>query len=436
MLRRVGLLVSGLGLGLILALPVSARDAAFIDPGTAVGSVNSGDAVKVEPKSEIDIGDSTLSVARRTTLFFVNQTTAVIKIEKIALNSDSNVSAEIVNDDCSKQETLAPSNRCSLEIQLTPTAPGTWSAEVLMTHNGAGRLTRAKISGKTAGSTSADKKDMGLFLSTKEVKPIDFGEVNVGEGKVVRSALMVNDSLAPITRFSIDVIEADNGLQRLDQGCAVDMELKPGESCPVTLVWAPTDASHVSTDLIIRHSGQLGFAVIPIRGVAKSTGSEGGSTKNQNVSDKDLDKSIARNAPPPPDLGKVVSSIPAVSASALATAGTAVTGSLHLIGTVGNRALLYKPDGTTAVVQVGDNADYDVHTVKVIAVAAKDVELVVDGKTKKLTLESVQELTDKARTAKQQQVQATPAPSMSADMPIGSNKPPSLPSNSNEGMAR
>ena len=52
---------------------------------------------------------------------------------------------------------------------------------------------------------------------------------------------MVNDSPTPITLYSIDVIEAANGLQRLDQGCAVDMELEPGESCPVTLLWSPSE---------------------------------------------------------------------------------------------------------------------------------------------------------------------------------------------------
>jgi hypothetical protein len=406
------------------------RDAAFVDPGTSVGSVNSGDAVKVDPKNEIDMGESALNVARRTTLFFVNQTTAVINVEKVSVNSDSNVTAEISNDDCSKQQTLAPSNRCSVEIQMTPNSPGAWTIEILMTHSGAGRLTRAKISGKTSGSGSVDKRDSGLFLSTKEVKPVDFGEMNLGEGKSVRSALMVNDSPAPITLFSIDVIEADNGLQRLDQGCAVDMELKPGESCPVTLVWTPTDAGHISTDLIIRHSGQLGFAVIPIRGVAKSPlGLEAVKTKDYS-NDKKLAKSDnGFSLPPsPPDLNHMTDKMPAINASALATASSASFGTLRLIGTVGNRALLYKPDGTTAVVQAGDNVDFDPHTVKVVAVGAKDVQIEIDGKTKKLVLETVSELTDKAKSAKQQAQVSTPAAPLSASSSSLSSSSTGLPS--------
>ena len=249
-----------------------ARDAAFIDPGLSAAGANDG-AIKVEPKDTIDVGETVLNVAKRTTLFFVNQTNQPVMVEKFAVNGDGNVTTEVTADDCSKQTSIGPLSRCSVEISVTPTSAGPWGVDALMTHNGAGRIAQAKLTGKTTGSTAAnEKKETGLALSTKEVSPVNFGDVEVGSGKAVRSALMVNDSTEPITILSIDVIEADNGLQRLEQGCAVDMELKPGESCPVTLVWTPNDPGQISTDLIIRHSGRLGFAVIPIRGNAKGAG--------------------------------------------------------------------------------------------------------------------------------------------------------------------
>ncbi|MDR3448559.1 MAG: choice-of-anchor D domain-containing protein, partial [Alphaproteobacteria bacterium] len=243
-----------------------ARDAAFIDPGS-MG--NGEEAIKVDPKPDIDMGETALNVAKRTSVFFVNQTNVPVKLEKITVNGDSNVTAEITANDCMKQGTIAAGNRCSVEISVTPTSPGTWSVDVQLTHNGAGRLTRAHVTGKTSGSGANDHKETGLSVSSRDIKPVDFGDVDIGSGKIVRSTLMVNDSAEAITLYAIDVIEADNGLQRLDQGCAVDMELAPGASCPVTLLWVPTQAGPISTDLIIRHSGRLGFAVIPIRGVAK-----------------------------------------------------------------------------------------------------------------------------------------------------------------------
>ena len=399
-----GVIMLAIGFGGLLT-SVQAREAAFVEPTASSSSMaNAGDAIKVEPKAEIDIGDSPLNIGRRTSLFFINQSNAPVKIEKITVNGDSNVTAEMPNDDCSKQGVLAPASRCSVDVMTTPTASGTWSVEVLMTHMGAGRLARAKLTGKTAGVTAADKKDNGLLLSTKDVKPVDFGDVNVGEGKVVRSALMVNDSPALITLYAIDVIEADNGLQRLDQGCAVDMELKAGESCPITLVWTPRGRGKISTDLIIRHSGQAGFAVIPIRGTAKG-GVDG------NADGKDTDKSgfgkmsEAGSMIAPPSLNdtldrateRAVGAGQAVSSAALRA--DADSGGVHLIGTVGARALLFGPDGTTSVVQVGDEVTIGGVTVKMLAVNPQSADVLINGRKHALGLEAMQALVKKAKAS-------------------------------------
>ena len=407
-LRNLGL--RGI-LSLLLATsPVLARDVAFVEPGGGGGSTSVDEAFKIEPKSEIDIGDSILNIVRRQSLFFVNQTASPIKVEKIAISSDSTVSPQIVNDDCSKQSIIPPLSRCSVELAITPIGPGSWGIELLMTHNGTGRITRAKINGKTSGTDSNDKKDRGLFLTNKEARPIDFGEVTVGSGKVVRSALMVNDSASTITLYSIDVIEADKSLQHLEQGCSADMDLKPGESCPVTLVWSPTTHETISTDLIIRHSGLLGFAVVPIRGNAKiaeastSTPSSG-QQKSTSNSVPSLESSptaneVAREAAKALPIPRGHSNINEEDYVSTAT------GSLHLIGTVGNRAVLLKPDGTTAVVQAGEQINIGgVTPAKVLSTTASSATLMIDGKKQDLLIEAVKELKAKAAAHKASIVQ-------------------------------
>jgi len=377
-----------------------ARDAAFLDPSAAGGGGE--EAVKVDPKAEIDIGETVLAVAKRTSVFFVNQTNLAVKIEKIVLNADSNVTAEATTNDCMKQGSIAPQSRCSVEISVTPTSPGGWSVDVLMTHNGAGRITRARLTGKTSGSTSSDNKSSGLAVNTKEVKPIDFGDINIGDGKIVRSTLMINDSPEPITIYAIDVIEADNGLQKLDQGCAVDMELVPGASCPVTLVWEPKSSGPVSTDLIIRHSGKLGFAVIPIRGVAKGISliSGNGETKSPLSSKKDI-------VPLPPsaaDLEKeMAGKISPISGASLqgpsANSGPAAysgDGNLHLIGTVGDRALILKPNGETVIVSMGGEFTSGDKSAQLISVSVHSADVTIEGKKKTLMLEAVSSLVDRA----------------------------------------
>lgn len=393
---------------------IEARDASFLDPsgGNGMSLSTGGDAITVEPKGDIDAGDTMVSVPRRVTVFFANKSTGAVDIQSVVANGDGNVQSEIVNDDCKKQGKLAPAERCAVEVEVTPSTYGSWTSEVLMTHNGSGRIARAKIKGKTSGQGSTEKHDTGLTLNTKDAKPVDFGEVPAGGGKAVRSALMVNDSNETITLLSIEVIAAENGLERLDQGCTVDMELKPGESCPVTMVWKPEKKGQVSTDLIIRHTGRLGFAVVPIRGTSKSelenAGGDAKGEKDNKEKDSPSDKSgKAKQSDQPEDLAAIAAQLPPLPSGALpsgamttvsAAVGGGVTGgSFHLIGTIGNRAILFQPDGTTAIVGIGEDISYGSgKNAKLTQVQARSAEIFIDGKKKTLLLESVSALTDKA----------------------------------------
>lgn len=394
----------------------AARDAAFLDPGAAVSpTARSSEAIVVEPKSDSDVGDTPPNLGRRATFFFVNQTNLPVSVESIAANGDSNVRADIVSDDCSKEKQIGPGSRCSVTVEATPIGSGSWTAELLLTHNAAGRIARARVIGRTAAG-SADKRDMGLSLNTKDSKPVDFGEVVVGTGKAVRSALMVNDSNDIISILSIEVIAAENGLQRLEQGCEPDMDLKMGESCPVTLVWKPETKSNVSTDLIIRHSGRLGFAVIPIRGTAKE-GAVSASSSQTAAPQQTNDRKGGVQPPSVADLTQLLTAetIPPVSERDLpeqATGRSAKIESLspslsldayRLIGTVGNRALIYKPDGSTAVVAVGDEIDsVGDKAVKLVNISPKDAEIFFEGKKKLLKLDAVPALTDRARSTQRE----------------------------------
>jgi hypothetical protein len=370
----------------LLPCGAGARDAAFMDPGGMATGPVSDEAVKVEPKGDIDTGESVMNVAKRTTVFFVNQTTLPLQVQKVEVNGDGNVHAELASNDCSKQGSIAPNSRCSVEVAVTPTSPGQWSVDLLMTHTGAGRLARAKLIGKTSGSTANEKKDMGLALNTKEVNPINFGDIDVGSGKAVRSALMVNDSPEAITIYAIDIIEADNGLQRLDTGCAIDMELKPGESCPVTMLWQPTAGGQISTDLIIRHSGRLGFAVIPVRGNAK-----GAPTQKDTAP-----KNVTAAVPPPPTAQELAAALGTRVEPIHVDAPPPPIAVLRLIGTVGNHAVIQKPDGSTTVVADGDEFDINGQDAKVTGLTAKSATLTINGKKRVLTLEASPELMQRA----------------------------------------
>src|SRR5262249_39458191 len=122
-----------------------------------------------------------------------------------------------------------------------------------------------------------DEKAQGLAISKKIASPLDFGNVRVSEESVARTMLIENDSTEPLKISSIDLITRDDqGLRLRPVGCEEGDELKPGESCPLTVMWEPEYRGNIATDLIVRHSGGLGFVVVPIRGVATADeGKEG-----------------------------------------------------------------------------------------------------------------------------------------------------------------
>jgi hypothetical protein len=391
----------------LMSLSVSpkalARDAAFLNPGVSSGSGVGEEAVKIDPKADIDIGETAMNVAKRATVFFVNQTSVPVKIERIDIRGDSLVMADEAANDCTKQGSIAPLSRCSVEVSVTPTGSGTWSVDVLMTHNGAGRITRARLIGRTSGSSSNEGKSTGLAISSKESKPIDFGAVDVSGGKVVRSTLMINDSADPITIYAIDVIEPDNGLQKLKQGCAVDMELAPGASCPVTLMWEPKDESPVSTDLIVRHSGKLGFAVVPVRGTTKGRGTganddargEGRLPRGSvplPLSAHDLEKEVKGRLAPVSDTSLGGGSMSGGGGDDKRSDDKRGDGKLYLIGTIGDRALFLLPNGETTAIPAGEIIEMKGGNVKLVAVNAHSADVMIGDKKKTLPLESAASL--------------------------------------------
>ena len=149
----------------------AARDAAFMNPGSTAARTGgrTDEAVVIEPKNEVDAGETPLNVGRRATFFFVNQSNMPVDIEGVTANGDSNVRADIVADDCTKEAKILPSSRCSVTVETTPTGVGSWTAELMMTHKALGRIARARITGKTSSVVNQDKTSMGLALSTKDI---------------------------------------------------------------------------------------------------------------------------------------------------------------------------------------------------------------------------------------------------------------------------
>jgi hypothetical protein len=86
-------------------------------------------------------------------------------------------------------------------------------------------------------------------------------------------------------------------------------------------------------------------------------------------------------------------------------AGGGGDGTVHLIGTVGDRALLLKSNGETEIVPMGGDFEMNGKTAKVVLVGGHSMDIILEGKRKTLLLEASSALVAKA--AQQAQADAS-----------------------------
>ena len=381
---------------LLLSPQGQARDAAFVEPGTFAGKGGGTDALIADPKS-FEAGESTVGIMRRISLFFVNTGSVPLTLADLAATGDGNVKVETENSDCAAQSKVAGFSRCSVSLAITPTSAGAWSVEILVKHDGIGRVARALVTGRAVNDAKSATRAEGLNLSSRDMKPIDFGEVDLAGAPAVRTALMVNDSPETITISAIDLIAVDHGLERLTTGCEVDQELKPDASCPITLKWQPRERGNIATDLIMRHTGKIGFTVIPVRG--KGVGSDDGAglmaQSTPSLSQHSGQAGVPRPLPAPPTpsadevetiTGKLPSTVTGDAYEKPVTTMRASSGEkIYLIGLVGRRAIL-QHNGVTRSVTVGEEIEFGSLSVKLLALAERKAQILANGRQRVVTL--------------------------------------------------
>ena len=377
---------------LLVPSSISARDAAFVEPGTVGVKGNVGEALSADPR-QYEAGESNVGVARRVTLFFANTGGNPINVSDVSTAGDGNVTVQMTASDCQKNGKLSGGSRCSVTLSITPTSSGPWSVEVLTTHDGPGRIARAVVVGKALNDGKSSGGE-GLNQNSKEMKPVDFGEVNANGDPAVRTALMVNDSPEDIAVMAVDLIAVSKGLEKLANGCIPDQILKPGESCPITLRWAPYGKAALITDLIIRHTGKIGFTVIPIRGRTVG-GAETDDDEGMGREGRLVKASRTGALLPPPtatEIDKLAVKVPPIPAQDLAHGDVANRSAdadsvVYFIGQVGDRAIL-QHNGLTRVVASGSTTEIDGTQVKLLNIDNKTARVAINGKQRDLRLQA------------------------------------------------
>lgn len=409
------LLLSVLALALTIgpqAAWADARIASFTNPAAAARPAGEGGKGSTLPTSvvadpdTIDAGETLVNVSRRLTVFFYNGYRSPVQLGEVTISSDGNVRSKIVANDCATLKALPVGDRCSIAVEVVPNSPGPWTVELLVNHTGQGRIARAELMGSTLGKTG--EKTEGLAISKKIAPPLDFGAVLASEEHSTRTMLIENDSNNQLVISKIDLIsQQGDGLKLRDSGCKEGDQLKPGESCPITVMWEPKDKQNLATDLIVRHNGDLGFVVVPIRGSAKvaeaEKGKDGGSgdaSGNARNTAPTVVTSSQVVSPPAgllPAISQLAQSLPQIQSDRLGKDGAkaeakapvlpaGATVKLDLIGTVGGRAILGGETSQTAIVGLGETVPFEGSNVELLQLESSRAVVNVNGVRRELGL--------------------------------------------------
>lgn len=245
--------------------PAHAQNA-FSDPGTQVVGPNGtvGGLIAVEPK--IDAGTIDPGTNNSMIVQFRNESGADVDFKDVKLFPSSNVTAQVVSDQCSAEPLLAGA-QCAVVMQVKGLQSGAFRVEVLARHSGRSRLVTASVSG-TVEETDDDK----VKASDVEITPaiVDFGQLTASR-PIIRSVTMRNITSNDITINDLFIDAPEGSGFSLKTDCK---KLVAGASCIASIVWSPVTKGPTSGALVVQHNGATGVATANITGSFEPTTTE------------------------------------------------------------------------------------------------------------------------------------------------------------------
>jgi len=230
---------------------------AFNDPGTvtADGTVAGGLAA-VEPKVEagmIEPGTNNSVIAQ-----FRNDSGSQIEFRDVKLFPSSNVTANLVSDQCSA-EPLEAGAQCAVVMEIKGLNNGAFRVEVLARHTGRSRLVTATVSGTVQVSADNTNKATDIEITPQ---PVDFGKLEASR-PIIRSVTVRNITSSEITINDVFIDAPGASGFDLKTDCK---KLAAGASCIASIIWSPVTKGPTSGALVIQHTGETGVATATLTG--------------------------------------------------------------------------------------------------------------------------------------------------------------------------
>ncbi len=259
-----------------MAMPSYAQTA-FDDPGSRGGS-QGGDLKAVNDKTEA--GEVSLGSSSQVVVLLRNDDGKPLKASDIKLYPSSNIMATIGENQCN--DVIAPSEICSVSVQVKGLQQGNFRIEMLVRHDGRSKLLTTTINGSVV-SSGDDSTDL---VSDIEAIPslLEFGDLTASRSQV-RAVVLRNKTSETITIEGLEIEAGSHSGYAVNSNCK---ELKTGAACVASVTWTPAQKGPSTGTLIVRHDGPTEISTIELTGTYEPDSSEAATVFPEAVPGKGL----------------------------------------------------------------------------------------------------------------------------------------------------
>lgn len=209
-------------------------------------------------ESSINGGSVPIGSTAQIVVLFRNEGAQDVETGLINLYPSSNITAEISLNQCATG--LSSGAECAVAISVKGLQSGAWRLEMLMRHSGRTRLVTATVTGNVeAGSDSSDRLASDIEMIPSE---IDFGSLGSSQ-TMIESVILRNITSMVINIEDVVMNAAESSGYTVETDCN---ELKAGQACIATIVWAPKRTGPATGVLIVNHDGPTAVSSVMVEG--------------------------------------------------------------------------------------------------------------------------------------------------------------------------
>jgi len=245
----------GMGFLKTLVLPADVADLAAY-----LGTFVSAPGATVAPSSLSFAGQTTGTTSAAQTLTLTNSGTAALSLSAISASSPE---FPLAGGTCVAPSSVAAGASCTVSVKFAPTATGTRSGNMTLTHNATGGSTVVGLTGTGQAPATPAVAVSPTSLSFTQT---------VGTTSAAKLVTVSNTGNAPLLLNGLSVTGTNANDFAIAAGgtCAVGGSVAAGANCTIALSFTPAAASARSASLSIAHNATATPTTVALSGTGTS----------------------------------------------------------------------------------------------------------------------------------------------------------------------